>query len=429
MAAALSAQNQLPLHPSAQRHLHEKAPQMLAHLNKVLQPLASKGVEERGGISRLDSTVTYTNYTQNDSVPAYKIEFNYLSDNMTVQTEYIFNNGWERASRTAQTTDNLDRTILALSEVFENGVWVPDSKAEVFPHGNSLTLTDSFAISVWDADLNQWTPALVSATSYDDQDRAVVIFTQFNDFLGQDLALLDELSYDANGDNFLTIQSIFDQGEWTPFTRIETEFENHQPVVSTSNIIIDDMNTLPQTKTETEYTPTGQTGIIREYTWSFDTFDWVLEQTTGYLYDNENRVWSEVVEVSGGDIPTRTWKQTGYYDGDDIHFEANHNWDFATNTWVLLDKTFFYYSNTTSSNDVVNAGPLPMSPNPTTGFVRLPALDDARVTVLSAQGTAVQPAQVSLNNGRIDISNLPAGVYYVSVQKGNQRQTGAIVKQ
>lgn len=430
LAATLSAQSQSSLHPNVQRHLRENAPELLVQINKVMQPVASKGVEERGAGLQLDSTVTFTNYTQTDSLPIAKVEFNYLSPTMTVQTEYTGNNNaWERASRTAQTFDDLGRTTFAISEIFENGVWVPDSKVEAFPHGNSLTLLDSFIVSAWNTDLNKWVRALTNASSYDDQDRAVAIFTQFHDFLGQDLALLDELSYDDNGDNFLTIQSLFEQGVWTPFTRIETEFDNHRPVVSTTLLIIDDTNTMPQNKTETEYTPSGQTGVIRNYAWSFDTFEWQLEQTIGYLYDNNDRVVSEVVDIPGGDTPTRTWKQTGYVDGDDIHFEINRAWDFAAQNWVLVDKTFYYYSNTTSNDDVVNAGPLPLSPNPTTGFVRLPATEDARIMVLSAQGVAVQPALVNLDNGQIDLSNLPGGVYYISVQKGNQRQTGTIVKQ
>lgn len=430
LATALSAQNQSPIPAAVQQQLGKNAPELLARLNKIFQtPGARGGVEDRGGSFRLDSTVLFSNYTPSDSFPMGKVVYTYPSDILNVQTEYVNDGGWQLVSRTAVTSDNLGRVTFAIAEIFENGVWVPDSKVEAFPHGNSLTLTDSFAVSTWNPDEQKWALAVSNTTSYDDQDRPVAIFTYFADFLGQAISMLDELSYDDNGDNFLTIQSLFDAGKWTPFTRIETEFEDHRPVVSISNIIIDDSNTLPQSKTETEYTPEGQTGLVRTYTWSFDTFDWLLEQTTGYLYDNDGRVWSQVVDVPGGDTPTRSWKQTGYFDGDDIHFEANYDWDFNAQSWVLLDKTFYYYSNTTSNDDVVNAGPLPLSPNPTSGFVRLPATEDARVTVLSAQGTAVQPASVSLGNGQIDLSNLPGGVYYISVQEGNRRQTGAVVKQ
>lgn len=430
LAAALSAQNQSSLPRTIQEHLNKTAPELLLRLNKIFQTHEARGgVEDRGGPFRLDSTILYTNYTPTDSFPMAKVVYTYPSDILNVQTEYINDGGWQLNSRTALTNDALGRVTFAIAEVFENGVWVPDSKIEAFPHGNSLTLTDSFAVSTWNPDQQKWELAVANATSYDDQDRPVAVFTHFQDFLGVPISILDELSYDDNGDNFLTIQSLFDQGVWTPFTRIETGFENHRPVLSTSYVIIDSVTTLPQSKTETEYTPEGQTGLIRNYTWSFDTFDWELEQTTGYLYDNEGRVWSEVIDKPGGDTPTRSWKQSAYFDGNDLLFEANYDWDFAGQGWVLLDKTFYYYSNTTSNDDVVNAGPLPLSPNPTTGLVRLPASTDARIMVLSAQGTAVQPANVSLSNGQLDLSNLPGGVYYISVQEGKRRQTGAVVKQ
>lgn len=430
LATVLSAQNQSPLPNTVQQHLGKKAPELLARLNKVFQtPEDRGGVEDRGGSFRLDSTVLFTNYTPTDSFPMTKVVYTYPSDILNVQTEYINDGGWQLSSRTALNSDALGRVTLAIAEIFENGVWVPDSKVEAFPHGNSLTLTDSFAVSTWNPDEKKWALAVANASSYDNQDRPVAIFTYFEDFLGVPISILDELFYDDNSDNFLTIQSLFDQGVWTPFTRTETGFDNHRPVLSTSYVIIDSVNVLPQTKTETEYTPEGQTGVVRDYAWSFDTFDWELEQTTGYLYDNEGRVWSEVIDIPGGDTPVRSWKQTAYFDGNDIFFEANYDWDFGGQGWVLLDKTFYYYSNTTSNDEVVNAGPLPLSPNPTTGFVRLPASDDARITVLSAQGTAVQPVSVNLGNGQIDLSNLPGGLYYISVQEGNRRQTGAVVKQ
>ncbi len=430
LAATLSAQNQSPLPHTVQQQLNKTAPELLARLNKVFQTHAARGgVEDRGGMFRLDSAVLYTNYTPTDSFPMSKIVYTYPSDILNVQTEYVNDGGWQLSSRTALTSDALGRVTLAIAEVFENGVWVPDSRIDAFPHGNSPTLTDSFSVSTWNPDQQKWEIAVANATSYDDQDRPVAIFTHFEDFLGVPISILDELSYDDNGDNFLTIQSLFEQGVWTPFTRIETGFVNHLPVLSTSYVIIDSVSTLPQSKTETEYTPEGQTGVVRDYAWSFEKFDWELQQTTGYLYDNEGRVWSEVIDEPAGDTPARSWKQSAYFDGNDLFFEANYDWDFGGQGWVLLDKTFYYYSNTTSSDDVVNAGPLPLSPNPTSGFVRLPASNNARITVLSARGTAVQPANVSLNDGQIDLSNLPGGVYYISVQEGNRRQTGTVVKQ
>lgn len=428
LAATLSAQTSSLLPAQVRQHLQKHAPEQLTRLEQMLHHTATQGVEPRGGGFRLDSTVLFSNYTQNDSLPTTKTVFTYPSDQLHVQTEYTFNNGWQLSARIAQNLDPLGRTVLALGEIFENGVWVPESKVEAFPHDNSLTLTDSFAISTWNSDEQKWVLALANSTSYDDQDRPVAVFTQFSDFLGQSFAILDELEYDDKGDNVLTIQSIYEQGVWTPFTRIETEFENHRPVLSVSSLIIDDVNTLPQSKTETEYTPAGQTGIVRDYVWNFETFDWVLEETTGYLYDDQGRQTSLVTDVPG-DAPERNWLETAYFDGEDVFYEAFYDWDFTSNSWVLVDKTYYYYSTTTSSNDVVNAEPLQLSPNPTAGFVRLPATQDATVTVLSALGTAVQPAQVNLGNGQIDLGNLPAGVYYIAVQQGNRRQTGVVVKQ
>ena len=431
LAASLHAQNQTTLPPTVQQHLKTGAPQRLAQLERLLKPVQPAGVQERGGAPRLDSVVLFSNYTAVDSFAQSKTVFEYPSAQLTVQTEYVNAGDWLPFNRTTQKTDALGRTTEALGEAYDPdaGVWVPESRVQGYPHGSSLTLVDSFTLSVWDETSATWQVAIHNETSFDNQDRPVAIFTHFAQLFGSEFSFLDELSYNAEGDNDLTIQSVEEQGEWTPFTRIERAFDQHREVLSTSYAIADSTTFIPQNKTETEYTPAGQTGVVRDYTWDFMADEWLLEQTTGYLYDDEGRTTSQVNDIADPDNPERKWIQYEYNTNGDLFVEVNRDWDFNLNTWVLLDKSYYYYSNTTAGHEVTNDGPLAVSPNPTTGFVRLPATEKGKIVVLNIQGQSVQPAQVQLNNGQIDISNLPAGLYYISVQEGSKRRTGAIVKQ
>ena len=57
-------------------------------------------------------------------------------------------------------------------------------------------------------------------------------------------------------------------------------------------------------------------------------------------------------------------------------------------------------------------------------FDRLPALPVADLRSVSLGGAALRTI-----DGEVDLSNLPAGVYYISVQQGKQRQTGTVLKQ
>lgn len=432
LATSLAAQQSFPLHAAARQQLSRRAPATLAKLNTICMPAAENKATGRGGAQQLDSTVLFTNFLLNDSFPQSKSVFNYPSSQLSVVTEYDNVGGWQPGARSAQKTDGLGRTIEVLGEIIDPnapGVWIPESRLLSAPHGNSKTLTDSFSLATWDPATAKWTTVISSSTSFDDQDRPAAIFTHFADLFGQEISLMDELYYDANGDNHLTIESILEQGEWLPFTRIETAYAQHRDTASISYAIIDDETFVPQNKSETEYTPTGQIGIIRNYAWDFAADGWTLEQNIGYLYDNDDRVTSLVTDIPDPTDPQRSWTQSVYTDDGPLHVEINYSWDFGTGAWVLIDKTYHYYSGTTANHELPDAGALPLSPNPTTGLVRLPAAENARMLVLNAQGAAVQPARTRLSDGEIDLSNLPAGLYFISVDAGNRRQTGAVVKQ
>ncbi|MCC6461100.1 MAG: T9SS type A sorting domain-containing protein [Saprospiraceae bacterium] len=431
-AVWVSAQTPAFLSPNAQQHLAQHAPQLLKQLQQLAQHAPQNKVQDRGDALLLDSTVTYFNYSANDSTPQFKSVFSYPSDVLSVETTYANQSGqWQPYSRSAQHFDALGRTIRVLSETYHpTKAWIPESRLEVYPHGDSQFQADSFIVSVWDTTATAWLLALQNSTSFDNQDRPVVIFTLFNEFLGQSFALLDELEYDANGDNHLTIQSLQDQGVWIPFTRIDLEYEQHREVLQTSSLIIDEQTSFPQSRIETSYTPEGLTSVVKSFSFDPISGGWTLDETTGYLYDAQNRVISQVDDIPSVSDPERNWIQYDYVEGENLRFEAHYLWDFAgTNSWVVTDKTFYYYGNTTAGHEAVNAGPLPLAPNPSTGLVRLPALNKGLVTVLNTQGQAVQPAQTQLQDGLLDLSNLPAGLYYISVQDGANRQTGALVKQ
>lgn len=432
LAHTLTAQHRTPLPTTVQEHLAIVAPQSLAQLNRLYQSRSPKGVEERGGVAQLDSAILFTNYSNNDSFPQTKSVFLYPNSKTAVQIDYDNIGGWQPSSRATQTTDNLGRTLDVFSEVYDatTGVWAPESRLESYPHGNSLTDVDSFFLSTWDPNTASWTIAIRNVTSYDDQDRPAVIFTELSEFFGQDFALLDELYYDPNNDNYLTIQSLRDQNAWTPFNRIESEFEQHREVLRTTYYIVDDVTFLPSNKEETTYDGAGNAVLKQVFDSDIATGGWTLTESVENEYDNNNRLIVMTGESFGPDAPPASRTEYGYYtpDGDELLVEIHSELDAAGQTWTVVDKLYYYYSNTTASPEVVNAGPLPLSPNPTTGLVRLPATGaNARVTILNSQGVRLTPEQVRLNDGLIDLSQLPAGLYYISVQQGNQRQTGTVV--
>jgi len=433
LAGNLFAQTNLPIPATFEKLLKQRAPEALAHVEQLfLKPAQAPGLTARGGAPQLDSTVLYGGYSfGTDTFPLEKAEFEYVSPQVTVITEFVHFDSWHPNGRTTQIRDNLGRTIEMQGEVydFDNEMWLPESRIYIAPHGSSLDDLDSMVIEIWDPELSEWITTLGTANSFDDQDRLVASLSFLN-FGGFEIALLDEMYYDANGDNYLIEQSVYADEEWTLYNIVEIEYEQHREVRRTTSAIDEDSGTtFPTNVLETIYDANGNIVRTEKYEFDFFIFDWVVTEVVERGYDNQNRLIFLQTEdfTTNGPLPQRT--DYAYLDGENLAVEVYSEKDPITQTWIVLEKNFYYYSGTTSSRDVVIGESLILSPNPTTGFVRLPVSADAQVSVVGINGISMPVAQSNRTNGQIDLSNLPAGIYYITVQEGLERRVGKVVKQ
>lgn len=436
LAGTLTAQKQLPvsISPLAQKWLAEHTPKALARLQQFSQPArpANHAVADRGGASVLDSAVLFTGYAGGDSFPQSKAVFSYPNAATAVQTEYEYLGGWQLQSRTTQKSDNQGRATELYAERWDaiSQNWVPDSRLLTYPHGTSPEATDSLIAEQWDPQTNEWSTILYNATSYDDQDRPVLIINYLNES-GFTFALLDELYYDANGDNYYTDQSVFEQGAWTLFSRIEREYEQHREVRNTTYGVIDSTTLIATNKLETAYDGNGNAVLEEAFDADFFTGEWTLTERTTRTFDNANRVHTETYEDLGFDAPPVSQTTYVYQNptGPELALEVYAEKDVNTLEWVIQEKTYYYFGNTTAAPEVRNGEALELSPNPTTGLVRLsPTGAILPYQVLNVHGQVVVSAGKT-SNGQADLGSLPAGLYYITVQEGAVRRTGKVVKQ
>lgn len=429
----LFAQTNLPIPTTFEKLLKQRAPEVLAHMEHLFrQPAQPAGIVPRGGTPQLDSTVLYTGYSfVADTFPLEKAAFEYPSSQVTVITEYVHFDTWYPNGRTTQIRDNLGRTIEMQGEVydFDNETWLPESRIYIAPHGNSLDDLDSMVIEIWDPELSEWITTLGTANSFDDQDRLVATLSYLN-FGGFEIALLDEMYYDDNGDNHLIELSVYEDEVWTMYNIVEIEYEQHREMRRTTSAIDEDSGTtFPTNVLETTYDANGNIVRTEGYEFDFFIFDWVVTEVVERGYDNQNRPIFLQTEnfTTNGPLPQRT--DYAYLDGENLAVEVYSEKDPITQTWLVLEKNYYYYSGTTSSRDVLVGESLILSPNPTTGFVRLPVSAEAQVSVVGINGISMPVAQSNRMNGQIDLSNLPAGIYYITVQAGLERRVGKVVKQ
>jgi len=427
LAGHLVAQTNLPLTPLVHQQLAQRVPGLVAKLGQLYR----SGATDRGGAPQLDSTVLYSGYSLgNDTFPLEKNVFEYPSTDVTVTTEFVFFDEWFPNSRATQKQDNLGRLLEMHGEVFDTDTetWQPESRMHVYPHGNSMVAYDSIRLEIWDADAAIWTTTLRTITAYDAHNRPTATYTYTN-FAGPEIALLDTFQYNASGDNHLTEQSILENGVWTVYNRIESVFSQNREIRRTTSAVAGPGTFFPTNTVETTYDAAGNPVLVQSSDFDFFTNEWVLIEKVERGYDSQNRLVFIKTENYATLAPAANRLDYSYLDGQHLAVEVYSEKDTATQQWVVRDKTYYFYSGTTSSHDISIGEPLQISPNPTTGLVRL-AVESSQIqiSVLGMNGNRVTAGSSNQTGNEVDLCNLPAGVYYIIVQEGRERRVGKVVK-
>lgn len=428
---------------------HTISPGLQSHLDrlnpKLIKPLTLAGFEvtdqksalfspiaqSRSGELRLDSTKTFVDYNHpfnSDSTPQFRTLYAYPTEGVQIQTDYqLENNDWKPTYRATIFSDQLDRVIQVLSDVYDEntGAFVPESQAVVFPHKDSPEKIDSFFAYEWDPALTNWSFLLFTKNQFDAQDRLAISISSL-DFFGQPLLLKDVYTYDANGDNTLVNMFVIANGQEVPSGKREAEFQNHlisQEIAYT----FDGSDITPITKTAYTYNSIDKAEVVNAYEWEIDDNNWRATQRDIYGYDNAERVNSReeiIFYIDGSE--ERYWSKYAYVESDKLALEENYFWD---GQYILNDRKFYYYSELVSAvlNPEQNALALEFSPNPSRDFVNLNLKTPATLQVFNLQGKMLRSA-VYQPNQVVDISALPNGIYVLAAQTESERFVGRVLK-
>lgn len=127
-----------------------------------------------------------------------------------------------------------------------------------------------------------------------------------------------------------------------------------------------------------------------------------------------------------------TWKEVGRIDGNgsttiEQKYSFNHRQQSNTTTYYRLTQVDFDGTQEilrTISANCINKDEVVASPNPTNGqFSVYNVQKGAIVSVFSALGTQLSSTVVETNFANFDLSNHPAGVYFINVQSENNLKT------
>jgi len=434
-----SAQKTLP--QSMQPYFENLNPKAVSALTKAGFDLAANpsavdkpGAPMRSNALQLDSTKTYFGYDfvgTDDTLPLYRTIYQYPQPDIEFEYEYQYDmDAWQTVSRSKTSKDNLGREVEVFSEEFDAAIndFKPNSKLVVFPHSNSLVLIDSFQVYGWDTVAVDWLLLFYSKNLYDAQDRLVESINSF-DYFGQALLLKDVYTYDANGDNTLVESFALFGGLEIPSGKREMEYQNH---LLTEAIAFSDDGMgglIAQNKTTYTYTSFDKQEQVNTYSWSLAANDWKQTQGNLYGYDSAQRVNAQenVIYAEDGS-EERNLSKYDYVEDDQLNSEANYYW--SVSNYYLSDRIFYYYSDgTLSDKEPIHPGlKLDISPNPTSGVVRLNLEAPAMIRIYNTQGEMVSSGEYQPNY-TLHVSDLPSGLYFISARTENEQYVGRLIKE
>jgi hypothetical protein len=393
-------------------------------------------IETRSEAPRLDSTITYHGYdlNQQDSMPLFRNIHTYPQQDVEVVTEYYYNlDQWVPLSRTTMVSDDLGRLVDAFAMIYDDatGDYLPDSRIVFYPYENSMTEADSFFVYGWAPELKDWHRLLAVWNRFDGAGRLgeSLSSTELFEF---PIVFLDRHFYNTEGD-LARIESFnIDGGEEYPSSRESFWYVDHllqNSILETS----DGANGfIAESKIEYTYTPSRKQELVKSFVVDFSVNDWVLTQVIGYGYDAEERV---SMREESNLTESGTWERKldayDYFKDEHLASESSLTYDNVSDVWILEDKTYYYYNETTAYEpvDPISIGALKMWPNPSTGIVNVKMTEEATVEVYSLSGQLVGQYQIDRGENVMNLTALPAGVYQVKAKSDGDYYAGKLVLQ
>jgi hypothetical protein len=393
----------------------------------------TRGVQSRSPL-RLDSTKTFYAYSlspASDSVPFFRTTYTYLQTDTKIETDYQHTGAdWLALSRTTLKADALGRLVLAEAEAYDPDAqtYHPDSKLEIYPHGDSPELIDSFFTWLWDSTALDWRIILSVRNTFDAQDRLVENLSSV-DYFGDPAIFKEVYSYDDNGDNHLIEEFAILGDDVFPSARTEIDYVDHKPIEVLYSEF-DGTEFYPKDRINYAYSLFGAVRLQMNFQWDIVSQTFKMNQRIEYGFDNAQRVASKInkiIEANGAEALDLT--TYAYVEGDDLYLEMYLLWDDDAFDWKLDGKKYYYYDNALSADAPQGeALALAVWPNPATGLVRLSLPETGAVQVFDAAGRMVLARDLQTDQA-LDITALPAGLYVLTAQSEGAFYRGKMLKQ
>jgi hypothetical protein len=326
-----------------------------------------------------DNKTRHTEYRWNEAAHEWvfksKEEWEFSSgDDTIVHTSYIYETGsgtWEYQYKYEQSLN--DDGVLVSENGYEwdtsDSLWLDDKKRErTFDDSGNWTMETTFT---WSAPFQKWVNAAMQERTFNDDGRLI------SDIIS---------AWNHNTDS------------WEGYSRKEMEYDE------SGNII-----------------------TLLTYQWLGDA--WLPYQRTNYSWDmNENKTMEDKYQRDEG---TGNWtglskKEWAFDTDNDLLRETVHAWHSSSSDWRLSTRDYYYYEGSSSVPEIKKETGLTIYPNPAESFVNISGGEAIlEIQILTIGGQSIKSTKPV--NSKIDISNIPAGMYIIAVQSATRTTTEPII--
>ena len=185
--------------------------------------------------------------------------------------------------------------------------------------------------------------------------------------------------------------------------------------------------------------------------WNTNTNSWIFSSKYEYTYDANNNLYTYI--YSNWDTSTNSWILYSKYEltydltisidnvlapynmyvGSNNPILSYFNYNYNGSDFVLYGKEIFYYSDITGINELTDNCNVLIYPNPANDYLMINTTinENLKIEIYTIRGQNVLSAECTNNASqmRIDISQLPAGIYFIRIANNQNNITKKFVKE
>ena len=268
-----------------------------------------------------------------------------------------------------------------------------------------------------------------------------------------------EYTYDANNNLTSYIYSLWDTGinDWIFYSKVEYTYDANNNMTS---YIYSEWDTginawIFSSKREYTYDANNNlTSYIYSW-WDTGINDWIFDDKYEYTYDANNNMTSAIysewdtgindwifnykyeytfnLAVNVSEIIAPEWYNNYLYPPfyNELLTEIYYSWDGTD--FTINSKGTFYYSDIVGINEVIDNSIFIIYPNPANDYIMINAgsTNTNEIQIFNVYGQCVMSVdtQNNISEYRVDISNLPAGMYFTRIANDKNNVVKRFVKQ